>query len=149
MTSADIPASHSTLADALATPRAVGVIYAALVALSAAPVALWPIPRGNDIVNHWARLTLYHMAPGDPLRALYRVHLGLIPNLGLDALYLALSPLLSAQTVVRLALALAIALPAFGAWRLHRRLFAWPSPLSASASCCASASGCARETTRC
>ncbi|HXT07832.1 MAG TPA: hypothetical protein VN715_12950 [Roseiarcus sp.] len=128
MTSADIPASRSTLADALATPRAVGVIYAALVALSAAPVALWPIPRGNDIVNHWARLTLYHMAPGDPLRALYRVHLGLIPNLGLDALYLALSPLLSAQTVVRLALALAIALPAFGAWRLHRRLFARPSP---------------------
>jgi hypothetical protein len=111
-----------------ATPRAAGVAYAALVALSAAPAALWPIPRGNDLINHWARLTLYHMAPGDPLRGLYRIHFGLIPNLGLDALYLALSPLFSAQTVVRLALALAIALPAFGAWALHRRLFARPSP---------------------
>ncbi len=114
--------------DALAAPRAAAALYAALVALAAAPAVLWPIPRGNDIVNHWARLTLYHMAPGDPLNALYRVHLGLIPNLGVDGLYLALSPLLSAQTVVRLALALAIALPAFGAWALHRALFDRPSP---------------------
>ena len=128
MISLDIPAPRPALGDALASPRAMGAVYAALVALSAAPAALWPIPRANDIVNHWARLTLYHMAPDDPLRALYRVHLGLIPNLGLDALYLALSPLFSAQTVVRLALALAIALPAFGAWRLHRLMFARPSP---------------------
>ena len=127
MTSIDLAPARSR-DDALATPHAMAAAYAALVALSAAPAALWPIPRGNDLVNHWARLTLYHMPPGDPLRALYRVHLGLIPNLGLDALYLALSPLLSAQTVVRLALALAIALPAYGAWALHRRLFARPSP---------------------
>lgn len=130
MTSLDLPTprDHSASPDAaLARPRAAGLVYAALVALAAAPAALWPIPRGNDYVNHWARLTLYGMAPDDPLRALYRVHFGLIPNLGLDALYLALSPWLSAQTVVRLALALAIALPALGAWALHRTLFDKPS----------------------
>ncbi len=114
--------------DALASPRAAGAVYLTLVALAAAPAGLWPIPRGNDIVNHWARLTLYGMAPDDPLRGLYHVHFGLIPNLGLDAVYLALSPLLSPETVVRLALALAIALPALGAWALHRALFAKPSP---------------------
>ncbi len=111
-----------------AAPHTAGAAYATLVALSAAPAALWPIPRGNDLINHWARLTLYHMAPGDPLRGLYRVYFGLIPNLGLDALYLTLAPLLSAQSVVRLALVLAMALPAGGAWALHRRLFARPSP---------------------
>ena len=114
--------------DALASPRLAGALYAALVALAAAPAWLWPIPRANDIVNHWARLTLYGMAADDPLRALYRVQFGLIPNLGLDALYLALQPFASAQTVTRLALALAIALPALGAWALHRALFAKPSP---------------------
>ena len=76
------------------------------------------------------------LGAADPLRhgarrppcALYQVHFGLIPNLGLDALYLALAPLLSAQTVVRLALALAIILPALGAWALHRAWFEKPSP---------------------
>ena len=109
-------------------PRLAGVLYAALTAVMAAPALLWPIPRGTDLVNHWARLTLYGMAPDDPLRGLYKVSFGLIPNLGIDALYLALSPLLSAQSVARLALALSIVLPAWGAWRLHRALFAKPSP---------------------
>ncbi len=129
MTSLDIaPAARRLRDDALATPRIAGLLYGALVALAAAPAVLWPIPRGNDIVNHWARLTLYHLAPGDPITGLYRVHFGLIPNLGVDALYLALCPFLSAQAVVRLALALSIALPALGAWAIHRVLFAKPSP---------------------
>jgi hypothetical protein len=129
MTSLDIGRRRSgSLDEALAQPRVAALLYFALVALMAAPAWIWPIPRGNDIVDHWARLTLYHMAPDDPLNALYRVHLGLIPNLGVDALYLALAPLLTAQTVVRLALTLAIALPAAGAWALHRALFEKPSP---------------------
>jgi hypothetical protein len=117
-----------SLDEALASPRVAALIFAALVAAMAAPALIWPIPRGNDIVDHWARLTLYHMAADDPLNGLYRVRFGLIPNLGLDALYLALSPLLSAQSVVRLAWMLAIALPAWGAWALHRALFEKPSP---------------------
>ena len=127
MTSLDI-APRRGLDDALASPRLAGAIYAALVALAVAPAWIWPIPRANDIVNHWARLTLYGMAPGDPLGALYHVHFGLIPNLGLDALYLVLQPFASAQMVARLALALAIALPALGAWALHRAMFEKPSP---------------------
>ena len=115
-----------SLDEALASPRVAALIYAALVAAMAAPALIWPIPRGNDIVDHWARLTLYHMAPGDPLNALYRVRFGLIPNLGLDALYLALSPLLSAQSVVRLAWMLAIALPAWGPGRCIARCLKSP-----------------------
>jgi len=131
MTSIDLAqerANAGALDDALATPRLAGALYAALTLVMAAPALLWPIPRGTDLVNHWARLTLYGMAPDDPLRALYKIGFGLIPNLGIDALYLALSPLLSAQSVARLALALSIVLPAWGAWRLHRALFAKPSP---------------------
>ena len=46
-------------------------------------------------------LTLYHMPPGDPLAALYQVRLTLIPNLAVDLVYLALSPVLSAESVIR------------------------------------------------
>jgi hypothetical protein len=131
MASIDLAPARSRVGaftEALAAPRLAGALYAVLTAMMAAPVLLWPIPRGTDLVNHWARLTLYGLSPDDPLRALYKVSFGLIPNLGIDALYLALSPLLSAQSVARLALALSIVLPAWGAWRLHRALFAKPSP---------------------
>jgi hypothetical protein len=108
--------------------RRLGLLYAALVALMVAPAAIWPIPRSWDLVNHWARLTLYHMGASDPLAALYGVKLSIIPNLGLDLLYLALSPALSPESVIRLAWAAAIALPAWGAWRLNKGLFGAPQP---------------------
>ena len=117
-----------TLDEALASPRVAAGLYAALVAATAAPALIWPIPRGNDLVDHWARLTLYHMAPGDPLAALYRVRFGLIPNLGLDALYLALSPLLRRKRSCGSRGCWRSALPASGAWALHRALFKTPSP---------------------
>jgi hypothetical protein len=101
-------------------------LYAALLALMTLPVLIWPIPRAADIVNHWARLTLIGMSPADPLNALYQVKFVIIPNLGIDLLYLALSPLLSAASVARLGWALAFLLPAWGAWRLHRALFSKP-----------------------
>ncbi|MGO4872479.1 MAG: hypothetical protein ACLPGW_18050 [Roseiarcus sp.] len=108
--------------------RRLGLLYAALVALTLAPIAIWPIPRSWDLVNHWARLTLYGMAPNDPLAALYGVKLTIIPNLGVDLLYLVLSPALSPESVIRLAWAAAIALPAWGAWRVNKALFASPQP---------------------
>jgi hypothetical protein len=111
-----------------ACARRLGLLYAALVALMAAPIAVWPVPRSWDLVNHWARLTLYHMAAGDPLAALYGVKLSIIPNLGVDLLYLVLSPALSPESVIRLAWAAAIALPAWGAWRVNKALFGAPQP---------------------
>lgn len=111
---------------ALADPGAAAYLYAALLALMTLPVLIWPIPRAADIVNHWARLTLYGMPAADPLNALYRIEFGIVPNLGVDLVYLTLSPLLSAQSVARLAWAAAFWLPAVGAWRLHRALF--PAP---------------------
>jgi len=113
-------------AAAFADVAAAPYLYVALLALMTLPVLIWPIPRSADIVNHWARLTLLTMSADDPLNALYSVHFAIIPNLGLDLLYLALSPVLSAQSVARLGWALSFWLPAFGAWRLHRALFAKP-----------------------
>ncbi len=129
MTSLDMaPVQARTLGETLTRPHVAALIFAALVGLMALPALVFPVPRGNDIVDHWARLTLYGMPADDPLAALYRLRFGLTPNLGLDALYLALSPLVSPQSAARLALALAIALPAGGAFALHRALFAKPSP---------------------
>jgi len=113
---------------ALASPLAVGAVFAALLVVAVLPVWLWPIPRGNDIVNHWARLTLYRLAPDDPIAGLYRAHFGLVPNLGLDALYLALSAWASPQAVTQFAWMLAVALPALGALAIHSALYEKPSP---------------------
>ncbi len=113
---------------AVASTR-LGLIYFALVALTAAPVAVWPIPRSWDLVNHWARLTLYQMPAGDPLAALYQARLTLIPNLAVDLVYLALSPVLSAESVIRLAWIASFALPAWGAWRLNKALNGAPQPI--------------------
>ena len=124
---------QSTPAAAPATAAAstrLGLAYAALVALMAAPIAVWPIPPTWDLVNHWARLTLYGMAPGDPLAALYRTRLELIPNLAVDLLYLALAPALSAESVIRLAWIASFALPAWGAWRLSKALHGAPQPIA-------------------
>ncbi len=106
-----------------------GLVYFALVALMAAPAAVWPIPRSWDLVNHWARLTLYQMPAGDPLAALYQARLALIPNLAVDLVYLALSPVLSAESVIRLAWIASFALPAWGAWRLNKALNGAPQPI--------------------
>lgn len=106
-----------------------GLVYFALVALMAAPVAVWPIPRSWDLVNHWARLTLYQTPVGDPLATLYQARLALIPNLAVDLLYLALAPVLSAESVIRLAWIAAFALPAWGAWRLNKALNGAPQPI--------------------
>lgn len=129
MTTLDIsPARTKPRADWLATPQSTAWVYGALVALAIAPIFWWPIPRGSDLVDHWARLTLYHQAPGDPVADLYRVHFGLIPNMGVDLVYLALWPWVSALMAMKIATALAMALPALGAFAIHRALFDKPSP---------------------
>jgi hypothetical protein len=108
--------------------RRLGLVYVVLVALTTEPIAIWPIPRSWDLINHWARLTLYRMAPGDPLAALYAVKWAIIPNLALDLAYLALSPVLSPESAIRLAWIASIALPAWGAWRVNRALHGAPQP---------------------
>jgi hypothetical protein len=107
---------------AWARRRWLGLLFCALLALTFAPLAIWPIPPSFDLVNHWARLTLYGMAPSDPLAALYQFHFALIPDLAIDLANLALSALLSPQMVATLAWAASIGLPAWGAWRVSKAL---------------------------
>ncbi|MEH2704083.1 hypothetical protein DXU06_04865 [Bradyrhizobium elkanii] len=103
------------------------VAYFALLALMTLPV-LFPIPRTADLVNHWARLTVLAMPVSDPLNAFYRVEWGVIPNLGIDLIYMLLASLLSVETIVRLAFILSFWLPAIGIWLLHRAWAQKPSP---------------------
>ncbi|MDP2354554.1 MAG: hypothetical protein Q8M31_00620 [Beijerinckiaceae bacterium] len=101
--------------------------YFALLVLMTLP-ALFLIPRSADLVNHWARLTILAMPASDPLNTYYRVEWGALPNLGIDLIYIALAPLLSAETVARLAFILSFWLPALGVWALHRVWAQTPSP---------------------
>ncbi|MCC8940620.1 hypothetical protein H8A99_30300 [Bradyrhizobium sp. Arg68] len=101
--------------------------YFALLALMTLPV-LFPIPRTADLVNHWARLTILSMPASDPLNAFYRVEWGVIPNLGIDLIYVVLTPLLSVDIIVRFAFSLSFWLPAIGAWFLHGAWAQKPSP---------------------
>ena len=120
------PAPSAAPAAAASTP--LGLAYFALVAATLAPLAIWPIPPSFDLINHWARLTLYHMAPGDPLAALYQVRLTPIPDLAVDLAGLALAPLLTPYGVIALAWIAAIALPAWGAWRVGKAVHGAPQP---------------------
>ncbi len=118
-------------AASLRSRTAAGTIPLAFVSLLMAMtllVVVFPVPRTSDLINHWARLTLLTMPASDPLNALYRVQWGVIPNLGVDLLYLALSPLMSPAAVARLAFALSFVLPSLGAYALHRALVQTPSP---------------------
>ncbi|MBR1279264.1 hypothetical protein [Bradyrhizobium sp. AUGA SZCCT0283] len=101
--------------------------YFVLLMVMTLPV-LFLFPRTVDLVNHWARLTILSMPASDPLNAFYFVHWGAFPNLGIDLIYVALAPLLSAETVARLAFILAFWLPALGVWALHRVWAQEPSP---------------------
>ncbi len=114
-------------APAAASTR-LGLVYFALVAATLLPLAIWPIPPSFDLVNHWARLTLYHMAPGDPLAALYQVRLTPIPDLAVDLAGLALSPILTPYGVIAFAWGASIVLPAWGAWRVGKAVNGAPQP---------------------
>jgi len=118
----------SSAAPAAVGSMRLGLIYFALVAATLAPLAIWPIPPSFDLVNHWARLTLYHMAPGDPLAALYQVRLTPIPDLAVDLAGLALAPILTPYGVIALAWGAAIVLPAWGAWRVGKAVNGAPQP---------------------
>jgi hypothetical protein len=115
-------------ASSSAASTRLGLIYATLVVAPLAPLAIWPIPPSFDLVNHWARLTLLHMAPGDPLAALYQVRLAPIPDLAVDLAGYALGPILTPYGVIMLAWIAAIALPAWGAWLVGKALHGAPQP---------------------
>jgi len=115
-------------APAAAASTRLGRLYAALVGATLLPLAIWPIPPSFDLVNHWARLTLYHMAPGDPLAPLYQVRLAPIPDLAVDLAGYALGPILTPYGVILLAWIAAIGLPAWGAWLVGKAVHGAPQP---------------------
>ncbi len=69
------------------------------------PYLLLPILPGDDYPNHLARLAILGAPPASPLRSSFVPHWALMPDLGLDLIYMALKPIASPETVLHLALA--------------------------------------------
>jgi hypothetical protein len=68
------------------------------------PYLLMPVIPGTDYPNHLARLAVLGAAPGTPIRASFAPHWALMPNLGLDLVFMALRPVASPDMVMRLCL---------------------------------------------
>jgi hypothetical protein len=86
------------------------------------PVALVAVPPLHDYPNHLARLWLITNSPlQPPLDAVYAIDWSLATtNIGIDLLARAFGPMLGAETVGRVCVALALALPVAGAVLLGR-----------------------------
>ncbi len=110
-----------------ATSRTILMIYAALCAVVLAYFATGVF--GVDSYNHIARLTIECAAPGDPLLDMWRIKLGLIPNLALDLINLPLCGLVAAEPLLA-GIATVAMLTVFAcAWFLQRAIIGrtdWP-----------------------
>lgn len=95
-------------------------------ALVAAPALWFPVPFSWDFFNHAARFSVLSAAPGDPVLRFYAVHWGVIPNLGIDALYWLLRDILSPVSFLRCLWIVDILLMGAGAWLLSATLHGRP-----------------------
>jgi hypothetical protein len=102
------------------------------------PYLLLPVIPGIDYPNHLARLAVLGASPGTPILANYAPHWALMPDLGLDLAYMALKPVASPQTVLRLCVVGALATMLVCAAAIQRSLFKTSSmALALMPLCCA------------
>src|ERR1700684_2316344 len=95
----------------------------AIAAVSLAPFLLVDVPAILDYPNHLARFyVLAH--PHDPwLSRFYAPHWGVLPNLGLDVIGVALMKVAPVHFAGRIVLALSLVAPVFGAVLYARAAF--------------------------
>lgn len=91
------------------------------------PYLLVPVIPGSDYANHLARLAVLGAPAGSAIRGSFAPHWALMPDLGLDLAYMALKPVASADTVLRLCLVGALACMMISAAGIQRILFKTPS----------------------
>lgn len=97
--------------------------YVVLCALSLLPFLVIEHPPIVDFANHAARMSLA-CNPGDPaVDAMYRYHLGIIPNLAADLINWPLCGLLGPVAVLKASIAGSLALVYFSGWLIQRKLF--------------------------
>jgi hypothetical protein len=87
------------------------------------PYLLLPVIPGTDLPNALARLAILGSAPDAPIRSSFAPHWALMPDLGLDLVYMALKPIASADAVLRLCLVGAMAAMLALVWAIQRTLF--------------------------
>ena len=87
------------------------------------PYLLLPVTLGADYPNHLARLAVLGSAASSPIRNGFVPHWALMPDLGLDLVYMALRPVASADTVLRLCLVGSLAAMLAGFCGIQKVLF--------------------------
>lgn len=103
-------------------------LFLGLVIGFALPAVLVRYPPSADYLNHLARLYILGSSPDAPIRQFYEIHWGLIPNLGVDLLWVALRYVASPETVMKAALIGATVALGLSVWFLHRSLFRHTQP---------------------
>ena len=117
------PVGLDAVAPRLSANAAMLAAYVALCALSLLPFLLVEHPPIVDFANHAARLSLA-CNPGDPaVDAMYRYHLGLIPNLAADLINWPLCGIAGPMTVLKGTIVGPLALVYFSGWLIQRKLF--------------------------
>ncbi len=110
--------------------RAIAILFVVLLAMTAVPVLLHPLPPLSDYVNHLARMHVIAAINSDPdLSRYYEIDWQVIPNLMMDLVVPQFERLMNVYLAGQLYTLLSFALIASGTLALHRRLFGRWSPL--------------------
>jgi hypothetical protein len=104
-------------------------LYALIGAIALAPILYFDHPGLTDHANAVARLHILTSAPDDPVREVYEPAWGLIPNLAIDALGVALHPGLAPETTLKLVLVLSMLAVLVALPMLQTALLGRPNPL--------------------
>ena len=109
--------------------RAIAVLFVVLLAMTAVPILLHPLPPLSDYVNHLARMHVIAAINSDPdLARYYEVDWQVIPNLMMDLVVPQFERLMNVYLAGQLYTLLSFALIVSGTLALHRRLFGRWSP---------------------
>lgn len=87
------------------------------------PYLLLPVIPGTDYPNHLARLAVLGAAPESPILRNFAPHWVLIPDLGIDLVYMVLKPLASPEAALRLCLVGSLLLTLLAFRGMQRVLF--------------------------
>ena len=109
---------------------AIAILFTVLLAITAIPILLHPLPPLSDYVNHLARMHVIAAINSDPdLARYYEVDWQVIPNLMMDLVVPQFERLMNVYLAGQLYTLLSFALIVSGTLALHRRLFGHWSPL--------------------
>ena len=99
--------------------RALGAAYVLLSAIGIIGLSIGSVPFAVDLANHATRLFIECNAADPVLSRMYTVHYDLIPNLAIDLINQPFCGVVDPMTVVRGAMAAAMAGVLLATWKIH------------------------------